>query len=125
MRELAFLNKNLTITAKDLRVGHEETFHYEGGLKAFVEYLDEGRTPLHTPVCFVGERAGVGVEVALQYNDSYSENIYSFVNNVYTMEGGTHETGFKTALTHTLNGYGAKYNMFKNASFNLSGEGRA
>ena len=122
LRELAFLNKDLRITAKDLRVGHEEVFHYEGGLRAFVEYLDEGRTPLHTPAYLIGERDGIGVEVALQYNDSYSENIYSFVNNVYTMEGGTHETGFRTALTHTLNGYGVKYNMFKNTNFNLSGE---
>ncbi len=122
LRELAFLNKNLTITVKDLRVGHEETFHYDGGLCAFVEYLDEGRTSLHSPIYFAGERDGVVIEAALQYNDSYLENIYSFVNNVYTLEGGTHETGFRTALTHTLNGYGAKYNVFKSANFNLSGE---
>ncbi len=122
MRELAFLNSNLTIVLKDERVGFEETFYYEGGLRAFVEYLDEGRTALHKPVYFEGERDGVGVEIGLEYNDSYSENIYSFVNNVYTMEGGTHETGFRTALTRTLNAYATRNNMFKNEKFSLSGE---
>ena len=122
LRELAFLNSSLEIVLKDLRVGHEETFHYDGGLRAFVEYLDEGRTPLHRPVYFEGEREGVVVEVALQYNDSYSENVYSFVNNVYTLEGGTHETGFRTALTRTLNSYATRNNMFKNTQFSLTGE---
>ena len=122
MRELAFLNSNLTIVLKDERVGFEETFFYEGGLQAFVEYLDEGRTALHKPVYFEGEREGVGVEIGLEYNDSYSENIYSFVNNVYTMEGGTHETGFRTALTRTLNTYATRNNMFKNEKISLSGE---
>ena len=122
LRELAFLNSSLEIVLKDLRVGYEQTFHYDGGLRAFVEYLDEGRTPLHRPVTFEGEREGVVVEVALQYNDSYSENVYSFVNNVYTLEGGTHETGFRTALTRTLNSYATRNNMFKNTHFNLTGE---
>ncbi len=122
LRELAFLNNNLTIVLKDERVGFEETFFYKGGLRAFVAYLDEGRTALHKPVYFEGERDGVGVEVSLQYNDSYSQNIYSFVNNVYTMEGGTHETGFRTALTRTLNTYATRNSMFKNEKFSLSGE---
>lgn len=122
MRELAFLNSNLEIVLKDLRVGFEETFHYDGGLQAFVEYLDEGRSPLHKPVYFQGEREEVVVEVALQYNESYSENVYSFVNNVYTPEGGTHETGFRTALTRTFNNYANKNNMFKSSQFNLSGD---
>lgn len=122
MRELAFLNSNLEIVLKDLRVGFEETFHYDGGLQAFVEYLDEGRSPLHKPVYFQGEREEVVVEVALQYNVSYSENVYSFVNNVYTPEGGTHETGFRTALTRTFNNYANKNNMLKSSQFNLSGD---
>ncbi|MDP6779424.1 MAG: DNA topoisomerase (ATP-hydrolyzing) subunit B [Candidatus Latescibacteria bacterium] len=122
LRELAFLNSGLTIVLRDERVDREETFYYEGGLSAFVSYLDEGRNALHEPVYFGGERDGVGVEIALAYNDSYSENIYSFVNNVYTLEGGTHETGFRTALTRTLNTYGAKNGVFKNEGFSLSGE---
>ena len=122
LRELAFLNNHLTIVLKDARVNFEETFHFQGGLSAFVQYLDEGRNALHSPVQFDAEREEVGVEIAFEYNDSYSDNIYSFVNNVYTMEGGTHETGFRTALTRTLNSYATKYNLFKNDKFSLSGE---
>ncbi len=122
MRELAFLNSGLMIVLTDERVGFQETFHFDGGINAFVAYLDEGRTALHPPVYFDGVRDGTGVEISFEYNDSYSENIYSFVNNVHTKEGGTHETGFRTALTRTLNAYGARYNLFKNEKVSLSGE---
>ncbi len=122
MRELAFLNSGLMIVLTDERVGFEETFRFDGGINAFVAYLDEGRTSLHPPVYFEGVRNGTGVEISFEYNDSYSENIYSFVNNVHTKEGGTHETGFRTALTRTLNAYGAKYNLFRNEKVSLSGE---
>ena len=122
MRELAFLNSGLMIVLTDERVGFQETFRFDGGINAFVAYLDEGRTALHPPVYFEGVRDGTGVEISFEYNDSYSENIYSFVNNVHTKEGGTHETGFRTALTRTLNAYGARYNLFKNEKVSLSGE---
>lgn len=122
MRELAFLNSGLRISLTDARVGFEETFHFDGGINAFVAYLDEGRTPLHPPVYFEGVRDGTGVEISFEYNDSYSENIYSFANNVHTKEGGTHETGFRTALTRTLNAYGTRNNLFKNEKASLSGE---
>jgi DNA gyrase subunit B len=122
LRELAFLNSGLTIAMKDERDGAEEVFHYDGGLTAFVEYMDEGRTALHEPVHFEGERDGVVTEVALEYNDSYQQNILSYVNNIHTSGGGTHETGFRTALTRTLNAYAGKNNLFKNEKFTLSGE---
>ena len=122
LRELAFLNRGLTITMKDERDGVEETFHYDGGLRAFVEYMDEGRSALHKTVHFEGERDEVVAEVAFEYNDSYQQNILSYVNNIHTAEGGTHETGFRTALTRTLNAYGTKNNLFKNEKFTLSGE---
>ena len=122
VRELAFLNSNLKLMLKDEQTGYEETFCYAGGLQAFVTYMDEGRVTLHKAVYFAGERDGVGVEVAFEYNDSYSENIYSYVNNVYTPEGGTHETGFRTALTRAMNTYATKYNFLKNQKFSLSGE---
>ncbi len=122
MRELAFLNSGLRISLTDARVDFQETFHFDGGINAFVAYLDEGRTSLHPPVHFEGVRDGTGVEIAFEYNDSYAENIYSFANNVHTKEGGTHETGFRTALTRTLNAYGTRNNLFKNEKVSLSGE---
>jgi len=122
LRELAFLNKGLTIVMKDERDNTEESHCYEGGIKAFVTYLDEGRSPVHEPVHFEGQRDGIIAEVAFEYNDSYQQNIQSYVNNIHTIEGGTHETGFRTALTRTLNMYGTKYNLFKNEKFTLSGE---
>ncbi|MBT5829740.1 MAG: DNA topoisomerase (ATP-hydrolyzing) subunit B [Candidatus Latescibacteria bacterium] len=122
LRELAFLNRGLTIVMKDARDNSEETFHYEGGLKAFVSYLDEGRASVHDPVHFEGSRDGIIAEVAFEYNDSYQQNIQSYVNNIHTIEGGTHETGFRTALTRTLNVFGAKNNLFKSDKFTLSGE---
>lgn len=122
LRELAFLNSELKIVLRDEPDDHEETFHYEGGIEAFVNYLDEGKTQLHTPVVFSGERDGVGTEIALAYNDSYGQSIFSYVNTIHTAEGGTHETGFRTALTRSLNAYAAKNNLLKNEKFSLSGD---
>ncbi len=126
LRELAFLNKGLHITFVDKRVeeGEEtEEFQYNGGLAHFVKYLDENRTPiLNNPIYFEKERDGVPVEIAFQYNDSYTENIHSYVNNINTIEGGTHLVGFKTALTRTLNNYATKAKLFKKEGFLLGGE---
>ncbi|GAB4338492.1 MAG: DNA topoisomerase (ATP-hydrolyzing) subunit B [Calditrichia bacterium] len=114
LRELAFLNKGLKIVLKDARDGNEEEFHYKGGLTEFVSYLDQSRNALHKPIYISGERDGVEVELAFEYNDSYSDNIFSYCNNVNTIEGGTHLSGFKSALTRTLNNYGTKNNLLKN-----------
>ena len=125
LRELAFLNKKLRIQALDERKEHErETeFYYTGGIAEFVRYLDENRTPvLAKPIYVERERDGVPVEIALQYNDSYTDNIFTFVNNINTIEGGTHLIGFKTALTRTLNNYALRNNLFKDAKFTFSGE---
>ncbi|WP_456409136.1 DNA topoisomerase (ATP-hydrolyzing) subunit B [Caldithrix abyssi] len=124
LRELAFLNKNLKITIVDERNDIQETYQYEGGLKEFVAYLDASRTPLHEePIYFEGERDDIPVEIALQYNTAYTENILTYCNNVNTMEGGTHLSGFKSALTRTINSYAQKYNFIKNNDkINLSGE---
>jgi len=106
LRELAFLNKGLRIVLHDERPDQERTeeFYYEGGIVQFVEYLNRNREPLHDEVIYCeGEKDGLLVEVALQYNDSYVSNIYSFANNIHTHEGGTHEAGFKTALTRVIN----------------------
>jgi len=125
IRELAFLNKGLRITLKDARPEQEreESFHYEGGIVQFVEYLNKNREPLHEEVIYCeGEKDGLLVEVAIQYNDSYVSNIYSFANNINTHEGGTHETGFKTALTRVINDYSRKFNFLKEKDQNLSGD---
>lgn len=124
LRELAFLNSGLKITARDTRgEAVEKVFQFKGGLAAFVAYLDETRQALHPqPILISGEKEGVLVDVALQYNDSYLENIFTYVNNIYTLEGGTHLSGFKTALTRTLNNYAIKNNLYKNDKFTLSGE---
>ncbi len=126
LRELAFLNSGLKIKLVDLRNGEEATeedFFYKGGLAAFVKYLDESRTSLLAkPVHFIKERDGVPVELAFQYNDSYQENLHSYVNNINTIEGGTHVVGFKTALTRTLNNYATKAGLFKKQGTSLSGD---
>jgi DNA gyrase subunit B len=122
LRELAFLNSTITISLRDQRSEQSDTFHYKGGLLSFVQYLDEGRVSLHKPISIAGERESISVEAALQYNDSYTENVFSYVNNIHTPEGGTHLVGFRTALTRTLNTYAEKNNMFKNVKFTLSGE---
>ncbi len=123
LRELAFLNKGINITLIDERDGASKTFHYEGGIVSFVEYLNKSKDVLHKPPVYVeGEKDTTIVEVALQYNDGYVENIHSFVNNINTEEGGTHLSGLKTALTRTINDYAKKMNMLKDNEENLSGE---
>jgi DNA gyrase subunit B len=125
LRELSFLNKGVSITLTDEREGSEkkETFHARGGLREMVAYLNANKKPLHTEVVAIEtERDGVGIDLAFQYNDGYNEDIFSFVNNINTHEGGTHLTGFKSALTRTLNAYAAKGNLLKKADFTLSGE---
>ncbi|WP_166245789.1 DNA topoisomerase (ATP-hydrolyzing) subunit B [Paenibacillus turpanensis] len=123
IRELAFLNRGIAITLKDERTGNEITHMYEGGIVSFVEWLNRNREALHSPPVYVeGSREHIHAEVALQYNDSYTENIYSFANNINTHEGGTHESGFKSALTRVVNDYGKKYNLLKENDGNLSGD---
>ena len=124
LREAAFLTKNLKIILRDNREEkHEKTFHYEGGIREFVTYLNKGKTPLYDNVLYCeGTRDGVYVEVSMQHNDSYTENIYSFVNNINTPEGGTHLAGFKNALTKTLNDYARKNKLLKDSEANLAGE---
>jgi len=124
LRETAFLTKNLKIVLRDEREEkHNHVFHYEGGIKEFVNYLNKGKTSLYDQVFYCeGTKDGVFVEVAMQHNDSYTENIYSFVNNINTPEGGTHLAGFKNALTTTLNDYARKNKLLKESEANLSGE---
>ncbi|MBI4709909.1 MAG: DNA topoisomerase (ATP-hydrolyzing) subunit B [Nitrospirae bacterium] len=123
LRELAFLNKGLQIKLADERSSEEELFHYSGGIVSFVEHLNTNKTPLHAkPIYVTKEKDGSSVEVALQYNDSYSETIYSFANNINTKEGGTHLVGFKAALTRTANNYATSSGISKNIKETLSGE---
>jgi len=123
MRELAFLNKGLKIEIEEQRSGKSHLFKYQGGIVSFVDYLNENKQPIHPrPISFQKEREGVDVEIALQYNDSYVENIFSYVNNINTIEGGTHLVGFKTALTRTINYYAQKNNLLKNGEVSLEGE---
>ncbi len=109
LKELAFLNKNVKIIFVDERKNIKEEFHYEGGIKSFVEYINEGKETLHEIIYIHEKKEENDVEVAIQYNTTYTENIYSFVNNINTIEGGTHLSGFKTALTRALNNYAQKY----------------
>ena len=124
LRETAFLTKNLKITLKDDREEkREETFHYEGGIREFVTYLNHGKSALYDQVIYCeGIKDNVMVEVAVQHNDSYNENIYTFVNNINTPEGGTHLTGFKNAVTKTFNDYARSNKLLKDNEDNLSGE---
>ncbi len=125
LRETAFLTKALKITLTDAREGKEQekTFHYEGGIKEFVQYLNKGKEPLYPDVIYCeGERDHVFVEVAMQHNDSYTENTYTFVNNINTPEGGTHLTGFKNAITKTFNDYARSNKLLKDSEPNLSGD---
>jgi DNA gyrase subunit B len=120
LRELAFLNKGLLLNLKDERTGEEKTFQYEGGIASFLEYLNRDKRVLHRPILFEEEKDNAKVEIGIQYNDSYVENIFSFVNNVKTIEGGKHLSGFKAALTRALNEYGKANNLLKKVS--LDGE---
>lgn len=123
LRELAFLNKGIKIHFEFKKDGKVADFHYEGGIKSFVEYLNRNKQKLHPePVYVEGMKDGSTVELALQYNDSYAENIFSFANNIDTIEGGTHLAGFKTALTRVLNDYAKKFGFLKENDKNLSGE---
>lgn len=123
LRELAFLNAGLRIEILDERTEEGESFHYEGGIISFVEYLNKNRAALFSPPIYIsGEKGTSSMEVALQYNDSYVEGVYSFANNIDTHEGGTHLSGFRAAITRVLNDYGRKYNYIKQNEPNLSGE---
>lgn len=123
LMELAFLNSGLEINLKDERSGQEESFHAKGGLSEFVHYLDANRTALHKkPIHIENEKEDVEVDVAFEYNDTYQENLFSYVNNISTTEGGTHLSGFKTALTRTINNYAQRNNLIKNGNSGLTGE---
>lgn len=123
IRELAFLNKGIQIILTDERTGVSNTFKNDGGIIEFVEYLNRNREVLHEkPIYVEGSKDYIQVEVALQYNDSYAENIYSFANNINTHEGGTHESGFKSALTRIINDYARKTNLIKDNDSNFSGD---
>lgn len=125
-RELAFLNRGLRLTLKDLRNKEnivEETFHYEGGISEYVKYLNKNKTPIHNEIIHLeGEENGIMFEVAMQYNSGYTDNIYSFVNNINTHDGGTHEEGVKRALTRLINNYAKKSNMLKEKDESLTGD---
>ncbi|TCI53075.1 DNA topoisomerase (ATP-hydrolyzing) subunit B [Exiguobacterium sp. SH1S21] len=125
LRELAFLNKGLRIVAKDERGDEtiERNYYYEGGIKSYVEHLNRSKSSIHEePVYVHGTKDGIEVEIALQYNEGFSSNIYSFTNNIPTHEGGTHETGFKTALTRAINDYAKRFGLMKEADGSLSGD---
>ncbi|MBT7366924.1 hypothetical protein HN814_01850, partial [Candidatus Woesearchaeota archaeon] len=114
LRELAFLNRGIEITITQEKTGKLNKFHYDGGITQFVEFLNKNKNAIHNPIYFEKEKEGLHLEIAMQYTDSYNENVFSFVNNINTIEGGTHLIGFKTALTKTLNKYGEKNKIFKN-----------
>lgn len=123
IRELAFLNKGINLSLLDERTNNGESFHYEGGIMEYVKYLNQNREVLHeTPIYVEGQREMIQVEISLQYNDSYTENIFSFANNIHTHEGGTHESGFKSALTRIINDYARKSGMIKDSDSNLTGD---
>lgn len=123
LRELAFLNKGIRINLKDERNGTEKTFQYEGGIVSFVKYLNKNREVLHKePIYFEAKRDDIDVEIALQYNDGFTESIFSFANNINTLEGGSHASGFKTAITKVINDYARKYKFLKDNDANLIGE---
>lgn len=123
LRELAYLNKEVTMILKDENDGQEETFRFKGGLIDFVKYLDEQRTAMHKPVYIEGEKENTPVEISFEYSDSYTENVHSYVNNINTIEGGTHLVGFRTALTRTLNNYAYKNGLIKeNNKITLTGD---
>ncbi|PLT33220.1 DNA topoisomerase (ATP-hydrolyzing) subunit B [Bacillus sp. V5-8f] len=125
LRELAFLNRGIKISIEDKRDGKERSneYYYEGGIKSYVEHLNRTKEVLHEePIYIEGEKEGISVEIALQYNEGFTSNLYSFANNIHTYEGGTHESGFKTALTRVINDYARKNGLIKESDSNLSGE---
>ncbi|OPX88308.1 MAG: DNA gyrase subunit B [Pelotomaculum sp. PtaB.Bin104] len=123
LRELSFLNMGIKIILKNENTGQEAVFQHNGGIIDFVKYLNKNKTPLHSKaIYFQRQKDDVLVEIALQYTDAYTENILSYANNINTIDGGTHEAGFKASLTRIINDYGRKYNILKNGNSNLSGE---
>ncbi len=122
-REMAFLNKGIKISLEDKRSGAKKEFHYTGGIKSFVEYINKNKTAIHKQVIyFESEKDFTTVELAVQYTDTYSENVFTFANNIGTAEGGTHLSGLRTALTRCVNDYARRYNFLKDKDDNLSGE---
>ena len=123
LRELSFLNKGLTIRLKDERTNKQAEFHYTGGISEFIKHLNKNKEVLHTaPIYAEAERDNVHMEFALQYNDAYAENVFSFANNINTVDGGTHLSGFRSALTRAINQFGQNQNLFKEVKENLQGE---
>jgi DNA gyrase subunit B len=124
IRELAFLNRGIQISIEDKRgEGKRRDYHYEGGIKSYVEHLNRSKEVIHEePIYIEGEKDEITIEIAIQYNDGFASNLYSFANNIHTHEGGTHESGFKTALTRVINDYARKNHVFKESDANLSGE---
>ncbi|SFG26058.1 DNA topoisomerase (ATP-hydrolyzing) subunit B [Sporolactobacillus nakayamae] len=123
VRELAFLNKNIRISIEDRREeDKKETFHYEGGIRSYVEYLNRSKEVIHQPIDLEGEKDGIKVEIAMQYNSGFASQLYSFANNIHTHEGGTHEYGFKVALTRVINDYARKNQFVKSSDPNLTGD---
>ncbi len=123
LRELSFLNSGLKITVQDERSEKKQEFQYQGGIVSFVEYLNKNKTVIHPkPIHLEGEKEGIYIDIALQYNDGYTENLFSFANNINTHDGGTHLVGFKSALTRTINNYASSSNLLKNLKVSLSGD---
>jgi len=122
LREMAYLNAGLKIRLKDERTGKQEEFHYEGGIREYVKSLTQGSETLHDVIFFKGVRDNVDIEVALQWTDAFHEIIFTYANNIHTIEGGTHLSGFKSALTRTINFYAIKNNLFKNKELRLEGD---
>ncbi|HHX93958.1 MAG TPA: DNA topoisomerase (ATP-hydrolyzing) subunit B [Tenericutes bacterium] len=123
IRELAFLNKGLTLTITDERTGKTDRFKYDGGIKEYIELLNKNNELVHPDIVYIsGEESDITVEIAVQYNTGYHENVFSFANNINTLEGGTHEEGFRRALTRVINNFALKSGYFKNGDDNLTGE---
>jgi DNA gyrase subunit B len=122
LREMAYLNAGLKVVLRDERTGKQDEFHYKGGIKEFVLSLTESTETLHDPVYFRGVREGVDIECALQWTDAIHETVFTYANNIHTMEGGTHLSGLRSALTRTLNNYATRNNLFKNKEMRLEGE---
>lgn len=123
LRELSFLNSGIRITVTDERADQKQDFQYKGGIVSFVEYLNKNKAPIHSkPIHIQGEKEGLFIDIALQYNDGYSENLFSFANNINTYDGGTHLVGFKAGLTRTLNGYASGNNLLKNGKVAIQGD---
>ncbi|GAI21200.1 unnamed protein product, partial [marine sediment metagenome] len=123
LRELAFLNKGIEIIVRDEKAEKEHVFKYKGGIVSFVEHLNKNKTPVHRKIIsFEKKRDSTQIEVAMQYNDGYNENIFTFVNNINTVNGGTHLSGFRSALTRTTNAYARGKNLLKEGEGTISGE---